>query len=79
MTTNKIQQLASQARDQMWNELEQSVPAAWYGDKCPSQEAVDERFAELLIQECYAWVKYNGGLSSEFDLQDLKAHLGIKP
>lgn len=79
MSTNKIQQLANQARDQMWNELEKLDPAAWYSDKGPSQQAVDERFAELLIQECYAWVKYNGGLSSESDLQDLKAHLGIKP
>jgi hypothetical protein len=79
MSADRIKELAGQAYVQACLELQQTDIAHWYSDRGPPQELVNQKFAELLVQECYVWAKYNGGLSSEFDLQDLKTHLGMTP
>ncbi len=79
MNTDRIKRLARQAYAQACEQVQQSDIAHWYSDRGPPSDMVNQKFAELLIQECYVWVKYNGGLSSEFDLQALKAHLGMEP
>lgn len=37
-----------------------------------------EKFAELIVQECYWWAKENGGIPSDEDHRALKEHFGIK-
>ena len=37
-----------------------------------------EKFAELIVRECYAWAQLNGGLGGECDYTELKQHFGIK-
>jgi hypothetical protein len=37
-----------------------------------------QKFAELIVQECYAWAQLNGGLGEECDYTELKQHFGIK-
>jgi hypothetical protein len=38
-----------------------------------------EKFAELILEECYLWAKENGGLGCEEDFEALKEHFGIQP
>lgn len=50
----------------------------------PSPDYIDratldlEKFAELIIGECYAWAKENGGLSDSLDYVELNKHFGIQ-
>jgi hypothetical protein len=37
-----------------------------------------EKFAELIVKECYLWAKENGGLGCEEDFEALKEHLGVE-
>jgi hypothetical protein len=37
-----------------------------------------EKFAELIVRECYLWAKENGGLGSEEDFEALKEHFGVE-
>jgi hypothetical protein len=37
-----------------------------------------EKFAELIVGECYLWAKENGGLGCEEDFEALKEHFGVK-
>lgn len=37
-----------------------------------------QKFAELIIQECYEWAKENGGIGDDVDYTELKQHFGIK-
>jgi hypothetical protein len=37
-----------------------------------------EKFAELIVAECYLWAKENGGLGCEEDFEALKEHLGVE-
>jgi hypothetical protein len=37
-----------------------------------------EKFAELIVKECYLWAKENGGLGCEEDFEALKEHFGVK-
>jgi hypothetical protein len=37
-----------------------------------------EKFAELIVGECYLWAKENGGLGCEEDFEALKEHLGVE-
>jgi hypothetical protein len=36
-----------------------------------------EKFAELIVAECYLWAKENGGLGCEEDFEALKEHFGL--
>ena len=36
------------------------------------------KFAELIVGECYLWVKENGGLGCEEDFEALKEHFGVE-
>ena len=36
-----------------------------------------EKFAELIVEECYLWAKENGGLGCEEDFEALKEHFGV--
>jgi hypothetical protein len=38
----------------------------------------DEKFAELIVGECYLWAKENGGLGCEEDFEALKEHFGVE-
>jgi hypothetical protein len=46
------------------------------------QQLVDadylEKFAELIVKECYLWAKENGGLGCEEDFEALKEHFGVE-
>jgi hypothetical protein len=37
-----------------------------------------EKFAELIVRECYLWAKENGGLGCEEDFEALKEHFGVE-
>ncbi len=37
-----------------------------------------EKFAELIVGECYLWSKENGGLGCEEDFEALKEHFGVE-
>jgi hypothetical protein len=37
-----------------------------------------EKFAELIVKECYLWAKENGGLGCEEDFEALKEHFGVE-
>jgi hypothetical protein len=37
-----------------------------------------EKFAELIVKECYLWAKENGGLGCDEDFEALKQHLGVE-
>jgi hypothetical protein len=37
-----------------------------------------EKFAELIVGECYLWAKENGGLGGEEDFEALKEHFGVE-
>jgi hypothetical protein len=37
-----------------------------------------EKFAELIVKECYLWSKENGGLGCEEDFEALKEHFGVE-
>jgi hypothetical protein len=37
-----------------------------------------EKFAELIVGECYLWAKENGGLGCEEDFEALKEHFGVE-
>ena len=41
-------------------------------------EVYDEKFAELIVGECYLWAKENGGLGCEEDFEALKEHFGVE-
>jgi hypothetical protein len=41
-------------------------------------EIVMEKFAGLIVKECYLWAKENGGLGCEEDFEALKEHLGVE-
>jgi hypothetical protein len=45
-----------------------------YGDTYFSTE----KFAELIVRECYLWAKENGGLGCEEDFEALKEHFGVE-
>jgi hypothetical protein len=44
----------------------------------PSREQIFEKFAELIVKECYLWAKENGGLGCEEDFEALKEHFGVE-
>ena len=37
-----------------------------------------QKFAELIVKECYLWAKENGGLGCEEDFEALKEHFGVE-
>jgi hypothetical protein len=37
----------------------------------------EQKFAELIVAECYLWAKENGGLGCEEDFEALKEHFGL--
>jgi hypothetical protein len=37
-----------------------------------------EKFAELIVGECYLWAKENGGLGCEEDFEALKEHFRVE-
>jgi hypothetical protein len=44
-----------------------------------SEHNIDlEKFAELIVKECYLWAKENGGLGCEEDFEALKEHFGVE-
>jgi len=36
-----------------------------------------EKFAKLIIWECYQWAKENGGISGSIDYSALNEHFGV--
>jgi hypothetical protein len=64
----RIKQLASQARN--WGYAEHSGYTA--------QLLFEQKFAELIVRECYLWAKENGGLGCEEDFEALKEHFGVE-
>lgn len=47
-------------------------------DDNPSKDRTLQRFAELIVQECYEWAKENGGIGDDVDYAELKQHFGLK-
>ena len=44
-----------------------------------SEHNIDlEKFAQLIVGECYLWAKENGGLGCEEDFEALKEHFGVE-
>jgi len=37
-----------------------------------------EKFAKLILENCYLWAKDNGGLCCEVDFSALKEHFGVE-
>jgi hypothetical protein len=37
-----------------------------------------EKFAEMIVGECYLWAKENGGLGCEEDFEALKEHFRVE-
>jgi hypothetical protein len=68
----RIRQLAEQATTITYEE------DGWrlYGTKVETFNK--EKFAELIVGECYLWAKENGGLGCEEDFEALKEHFGVE-
>ena len=64
---NRIKELAERAADYCKTQPREMAGSMW-----------EEKFAELIVQECYAWAQLNGGLGEECDYTELKQHFGIK-
>jgi hypothetical protein len=74
----RIKQLAEQAlqlvADEHANGDESRLNLASYTVK----DLIQEKFAELIVGECYLWAKENGGLGCEEDFEALKEHFGVE-
>jgi hypothetical protein len=64
---------------QLWEDSEEiKVRYPEQGSPVSVSEQTLEKFAELIVRECYLWSKENGGLGCEEDFEALKEHLGVK-
>jgi hypothetical protein len=50
----------------------------WDRGCAPWHQFYNEKFAELIVGECYLWAKENGGLGCEEDFEALKEHFGVE-
>ena len=83
----RIKELAGQAYVQACLELQQTDIAHWYSDRGPPSELVNQKFAELIVQECVNIVNAMDSIRNEtFHRKDgskvetgdvLKQHFGI--
>ena len=67
----RIQQLAEQATS-----IVEMVGPQGYTSSYANFDK--EKFAELIVGECYLWAKENGGLGCEEDFEALKEHFGVE-
>lgn len=65
MNADRIKQLSSQARQAASIEWQFSHPAGWYSDQSPPSELVDQKFAELIVQECVRIVNAMDSIRNE--------------
>jgi hypothetical protein len=67
--------------NELFYEAEHSVNQVFVWDPTgPEREdVIREKFAELIVRECYLWSKENGGLGCEEDFEALKEHFGVEP
>ena len=66
--------------EKLWDEAADSIAAIPNGRNnfWETQENFMEKFAELIVAECYLWAKENGGLGCEEDFEALKEHFGVE-
>jgi hypothetical protein len=66
--------------EKLWDEAADSIAAIPNGRNnfWETQENFMEKFAELIVGECYLWAKENGGLGCEEDFEALKEHFGVE-
>ncbi len=78
MNKELISKLSSQAYEDACVELQFADTATWYSDRGPTQERVNEKFAELIVQECARVVNDNNFAGSTLGDRLLFEHFGIE-
>lgn len=90
MNSDLIKRLARQAYEEACVELQVTDAATWYSDRGPTPERVNEKFAELIIQEAIQvletasnkalgeFIYMGDDVPTSVHQSNLRAHFGVK-